>query len=585
MSDPSWIAPSELRVGLGCMRLSTDVDRDEAVGVATIAAATDAGVTIFDTAHAYGLNAADAGHNERLLARALRSAGVERRVRIVTKCGMTRTDDGWVADGRAKTILADCEASLTALDGLPIDLQLIHAPDPRTPWRTSVRALGRLLDEGMVRRIGLSNINRRQLDEALDLVDVAAVQVALSVVDRNALRGGIVERCDARGVAVIAHSPLGGPRRAPGLERVEVLSQIAAYHHVAPAEVAIAWLLSLSAALVVIPGARRPASAVSSAHAATLKLDASERAQLHAALGQARATVRSPAASASASAGAEIVMVMGIPASGKSRATAEHVANGYRRLNRDERGGTLHGIAGALDAELASGGRRFVLDNTYLTRATRSYVIEIAIRHAVPVRCIWMDTPLAQAQVNMIERLLDRFGVLPAPAELQALSRREPGVLTPTSQMRMLRELEPPVLDEGFASLDHVPFVRSPGSRTNAGVFVAADVLSGSGWHTAIELADPSAPHLVFDWAPDGNVDTIGENVARLAARVTGGVEVAACTHPGGPPTCWCRPPLPGLLLAFARAHGVDTARSTVIGTTPAHRTLANAIGARYHAV
>jgi hypothetical protein len=130
-----------------------------------------------------------------------------------------------------------------------------------------------------------------------------------------------------------------------------------------------------------------------------------------------------------------------------------------------------------------------------------------------------------------------------------------------------------------------VPFVRSPGSRTNAGVFVAADVLSGSGWHTAIELADPSAPHLVFDWAPDGNVDTIGENVARLAARVTGGVEVAVCAHPGGPPTCWCRPPLPGLLLAFARAHGVDTARSTVIGTAPAHRTLANAIGARYHAV
>src|SRR5580700_4538883 len=87
---PAWLDPSELRVGLGCMRLSTDADRDAALGLATIAAAIDAGVTVFDTAHAYGRNAAEAGHNERLLARAVRVAGAERTARIVTKCGMTR---------------------------------------------------------------------------------------------------------------------------------------------------------------------------------------------------------------------------------------------------------------------------------------------------------------------------------------------------------------------------------------------------------------------------------------------------------------------------------------------------------------
>jgi aryl-alcohol dehydrogenase-like predicted oxidoreductase len=581
MSDSSWLAPSDLRVGLGCMRLSTDVDRDDTVGLATIAAAIASGVTIFDTAHSYGLTAAEAGHNERLLARALRSAGMAGSARIVTKCGMTRTDAGWVADGRAKTILTDCEASLAALDGLPIDLLLIHAPDSRTPWRTTVRALGRLLDEGMVCRIGLSNVNRRQLDEALDLVDVAAVQVALSVFDRNALRGGIVERCQSRGLTVIAHSPLGGPRRAPGLDRNEVLRQIAAHHDVSPAAVAIGWLLVLSPALVAIPGARRPASAVSAAHAATLEFDAGDRAALDAAFGQAREAGKRPAARG----GAEIVMVMGIPGSGKSHATAAYVANGYRRLNRDERGGTLQGIADALDAELASGGRRFVLDNTYLTRALRSYVLDTASRHAVPVRCIWLDTPLAQAQVNMVSRLLDRFGGLPAPAELQALSRREPGILTPTSQMRALRELEPPAADEGFASIEHVPFARSPSSHPNAGVFVAAAVLREPGWQSAIERADPGAPHLVFDWDPDGDANTIAEIVRRLAAVVDGGVESAVCAHPGGPPTCWCRPPLPGLLLAFARTHDVDTALSTLVGTAAAHRTLANAIGARYLAI
>src|SRR6266704_2743858 len=98
-------------------------------------------MTVFDTARAYG-------RNERLLARALRACGAEASARIVTKGGMTRAGGGWVPDGRAKAILGDCEASLAALDGLPIDLYLVHAPDPRTPWRTSVRALGRLVDEG-----------------------------------------------------------------------------------------------------------------------------------------------------------------------------------------------------------------------------------------------------------------------------------------------------------------------------------------------------------------------------------------------------------------------------------------------------
>jgi aryl-alcohol dehydrogenase-like predicted oxidoreductase len=578
---PGWLDPSELRVGLGCMRLSTDADRDESAGLATVAAAIRAGVTVFDTAHAYGQNAAEAGHNERLLARAVRDAGAAATARIVTKCGMTRTDAGWLADGRAGTILADCEASLAALDGLAIDLLFIHAPDPRTPWRTTVRALGRLLDEGMVRRIGLSNVNRRQLDEALDLVEVAAVQVALSVFDGNAVRGGIVERCDNSGITVIAHSPLGGPRRASSVERNEVLTRVAAHRHVAPAEIAIAWLLSLSPSVVAIPGARRPETAVSSAHAATLELDARDRAQLGAAFGQARAI----ATQSRAADGTEIVMVMGIPGAGKSRAAQGYIANGYRRLNRDERGGTLQGIVDALDGELSSGGRRFVLDNTYLTRAARSYVLETATRHGIPVRCIWIDTPLAQAQVNMVERLLDRFGALPAPAELQVLSRQGAGILTPTSQMRTLRELEPPAADEGFAAIDHVPFARMTTGRPNAGVFVAAGALSRSGWQSAIARADPDAPHLVFDWVPDGDVDIIDESVARLTAEVTGSVEGAVCAHAGGPPVCWCRPPLPGLALTFAHAHDVDTARSTLVGSGPSHRTLANALGARYVAV
>src|SRR5690348_9469000 len=93
---------------------------DEALAAATIAAAADAGVTVLDTARAYG-------ENEAVVSRALRG----RPARIVTKGGMTRAGDAWVPDGRGEAIRADCEASLAALDGREIDLWLLHAPDPR----------------------------------------------------------------------------------------------------------------------------------------------------------------------------------------------------------------------------------------------------------------------------------------------------------------------------------------------------------------------------------------------------------------------------------------------------------------------
>jgi hypothetical protein len=82
--------------------------------------------------------------------------------------------------------------------------------------------------------------------------------------------------------------------------------------------------------------------------------------------------------------------------------------------------------------------------------------------------------------------------------------------------------------------------------------------------------------------AETGALDALADSAARLSAAVTGSVESALCPHGAGPPRCWCRPPLPGLPLAFARAHGVDPSRSILVGTGPAHRTLAATLGARY---
>src|SRR5262245_6374682 len=303
------------------MRLSTDPDRDEDRAVATIVAAADAGITVFDTARSYG-------DNEALLARTLRDVGAADRARVVTKGGMTREGGAWIPDGRAKAIRADCETSLAALDGIAIDLYLIHTPDPRTPWRTSLRALAPLADEGLVRHVGVSNVNRDQLDEALELVPLAAVQVALSVFDDSAVRGGVIERCEQAGIAVIAPSPLGGPRRAGRVNRRPDLVQIAEKHGTTPAEAALAWLLQVSPTIIPIPGARRPETARSAARASDLRLEPR------------------PKPARAAPVRGDVVLVMGIPGAGKTRIAEEYGARGYVRLNRDERGGTLRELAG-----------------------------------------------------------------------------------------------------------------------------------------------------------------------------------------------------------------------------------------------
>lgn len=575
MQRTAWHDGDELRVGLGCMRLWAD-GGDAAA--ATVAAALAAGITVFDTARAYEGPHREPGGNERALASALKHCNAARVVRIVTKGGMRRDGVAWVPDGRARAIAADCEASLAALDGIAIDLYLTHAPDPRTPWRTSVRGLAKLLDRGLVRHVGLSNVNRMQLEQALDVMPVAAVEVSLSPFDDTRLRDGTVAFCEERGITVIAHRPLGGQHKARTLARHAVLRGIAERHAVAAAEVALRWLLDLGGHIVAIPGATRPNTVRSTVHATGLRLDDTERAALRGAFGAPRAAraegVRSRVEG-------EVVLIMGIPGAGKSRVAEAYVARGHLRLNRDLRGGSLRQLCAALDEALTGGQRTAVLDNTWLTRAVRSEVVDVARRHGVAVRCVWLDITLAEAQRNVVERVLERFGTLPAPEELRRLNGRD-GLLTPTSQMRALRELEPPAMDEGFVDVEHRTFARDPVSGGVAtAVFIATAALR-LGDVDAVLRTQQAERHLVFEWRPDADAGALIRDAERIRVWTGRPVATALCPHPAGAPVCWCRPPLLGLILQFARQHRVELSRSLLIGTSTAHRTMARILGCHF---
>lgn len=199
-------------LAMGCMRLSTKPDRDEARSLAVLRAALEAGVTLFDTADVYCRDDTELGHNERLIARALASwAGDRSRVQLATKGGLTRPDGRWVPDGRARHLLAACEASRRALGVERIDLYLLHAPDPAIKLDTSVRALASLKRAGSVAAIGLCNVGVRQIRQALEQTELAAVQVELSCLHDDGIRSGVAAFCIANGIRLLAYRPLGGP--------------------------------------------------------------------------------------------------------------------------------------------------------------------------------------------------------------------------------------------------------------------------------------------------------------------------------------------------------------------------------------
>src|SRR5918992_1576337 len=548
-------------IGLGCMRLSTAADRDDERSVAVIRAALDAGATLLDSADSYCLDERDVGHNERLIARALAGwAGDRARITVATKGGMRRPNGAWVPDGRAKHLRDACDASRRALGVDTIDLYQLHAVDPKTPFETSVRALARLQQEGRIRDIGLCNVTVSQIQAARSIVSVASVQVSLSPLDDENLRNGVAEYCRDNGIRLIAYRPLGG-ERVRRLARDAVLSRLAAKHAVSNEELALAWLMSFGAGIVPIPGATRTATASSLARALGIELDDEDRSALDTRFSGRLLRVPRAQRRPSDDAGGDVVIVMGMPGAGKTAVACVLESDGYERLHRDARGGSLTDLAPRLDELLVAGERRVVLDNTYPTRKSRNEVIETAWQRGVPVRCIWLTTDVANSQVNSIHRMIEVHGSLPTPEEIRERTRKDPRYALPDSQFRYERTLESPTLDEGFVSIETRNFVREAVGAEERALILDFDDLVGRGTpvlqpdDVTIEQTrrDRLARHcadgwllFVHAWRPQVERDettllSVHACFARMRELLGGPIDIAYCPHDAGPPVCWCR--------------------------------------------
>jgi aryl-alcohol dehydrogenase-like predicted oxidoreductase len=275
-------------VGLGLMTFDQTGAQPREQLLDTVRAALDAGVTLFDTADAYGngdeLGADAMGANERLVAGLLDELGVRDQVFLATKGGHVRTDGGgWDTDSSPAHLHQAVDASLRRLGVERIDLWQHHRPDPDVPYDNVIGALAEIADTGKVRMVGLSNADPEQIRAAHKVLGdrLASVQNEFSPRFRSSRPE--IDVCEELGLAFLPWSPLGGLGDAKELaEKHPAFAEVAQDRGVSAQQVALAWELAQSPVVIPIPGAKRPQSIVDSAAAADLELTAEELGRLDA---------------------------------------------------------------------------------------------------------------------------------------------------------------------------------------------------------------------------------------------------------------------------------------------------------------
>jgi aryl-alcohol dehydrogenase-like predicted oxidoreductase len=263
------------RLGFGAMRITgTGIwgpppDRERAKLV--LRRALELGVDFIDTADSYG-----PGTSEELIAEAL--TPYPPGLVIATKGGLVRPGPGnWQRDGRPEHLRAALEGSLARLRLERIDVYQLHAPDPNVPYAESVGALADLQRAGKIRHVAVSNVSLEQLRAARAIVPIVSVQNRFNLEDRAS--EDVLVACERDGLAFLPWAPVGGV--SPLAEAR--LKRIAKARDASPLQIAIAWLLQRSPAMLPIPGTGSPEHLEENVAAAAIHLSAAEYAELDAA--------------------------------------------------------------------------------------------------------------------------------------------------------------------------------------------------------------------------------------------------------------------------------------------------------------
>ena len=275
-------------IGLGLMTFDQTGTQPRQQLLDTVTAALDAGVTLFDTADAYGpgdeKGAGAQGENERLIASILDELGVRDRVLLATKGGHVRTDGGaWDLDSSAEHLHRAVDDSLARLGVEQLFLWQHHRPDPKVPYDEVIGTMKEIADSGKVAHLGLSNADPDQIRAAHAVLGDALVSVQNEFSPKFRSSRPEIDVCEELGLAFLPWSPLGGLSDAKELaDKHPAFAEVASERGVSAQQVALAWELAQSPCVIPIPGAKRPSSITDSAAAAEIELTDDELARLDA---------------------------------------------------------------------------------------------------------------------------------------------------------------------------------------------------------------------------------------------------------------------------------------------------------------
>jgi aryl-alcohol dehydrogenase-like predicted oxidoreductase len=259
-------------IGFGAARIAIEGRPPWGTSVEVVKSAVAAGMTLIDTADAYCLESStEHGYGERLVTAGLRNTSGDEVV-VATKGGEIRKGGLWKLVGRPEHLRSACEASLRRLETDTIDLYQLHRPDPAVPLEESLGAMAELRERGLIREMGVCNVTLGELERALAVAPVVAVQNPLSV--GRADQDLIISLCEREGIAFLAHSPFGGPGGAARIGSDRRLAAAAGAQGVSPYDIALAALLARSPAIIPIPGTANPARPAQHAKASLLTLGA-----------------------------------------------------------------------------------------------------------------------------------------------------------------------------------------------------------------------------------------------------------------------------------------------------------------------
>lgn len=275
-------------IGLGLMTFDQSGTQPREQLADTVRAALDAGVTLFDTADAYGpgdeLGPNTAGANETLIAGLLDELGVRDQVLLATKGGALRVGPTaeWAMDGSREHLLSAVDDSLRRLGVEQIALWQHHRPDPNVGYDEVLDTMNEIFKSGKVRMLGISNADPAQIRQAHAVLGDALVSVQNEYSPAFRSSEPEIDVCTELGLAFLPWSPLGGLADAKELatkhpEFAEVADELG----VSAQQVALAWELSQSPVVIPIPGAKRPTSIRDSAAAADLVLSDDQLARLN----------------------------------------------------------------------------------------------------------------------------------------------------------------------------------------------------------------------------------------------------------------------------------------------------------------